>query len=193
MLNYNKYKIELQGDYMINLDLEKSLALDAQERYDIISFAMDAADDNGFINSFVFERALYCFAAVILYPEQKEIISKALAVNPVETWKTLVENGFIEQMQKDYELTLNQLAAEAEQWYKEYSDWAHSARGILNIVQQFTGDFIGNAAKTLKATMEESGAEQIIDIANEWGMGRDALKDAPKEEIKENSEESLFN
>lgn len=178
---------------MINLKIEKSLALDAQERYDIISFAMDAADDNGFINSFVFERALYCFAAVMLYPEQKEIISEALAISPVETWKTLVNNGFIEQMIKDYEPTLNQLAEEAQIWFKEYSDWAHSARGILDIVQQFTGDFVGNAANTLKASMQETGAEQLIDIANEWGMGRDALKDAPKEEEKETDEESLFN
>ena len=45
---------------MIDFEKEKSLALDAQERYDIIAFAMDAADDEGFINSFIFERALCC-------------------------------------------------------------------------------------------------------------------------------------
>lgn len=66
---------------MINLEIEKSLALDAQERYDIISFAMDAADDNGFINSFVFERALYCYAAIMLYPELKEDLSEKVASN----------------------------------------------------------------------------------------------------------------
>lgn len=64
---------------MINLETEKSLALDAQERYDIISFAMDAADDNGFINSFVFERALYCYTAIMLYPELKEDLSEKVA------------------------------------------------------------------------------------------------------------------
>ena len=177
---------------MINLEIEKSLALDAQERYDIISFAMDAADDNGFINSFVFERALYCFAAVMLYPEEKETISKSLAISPIETWKNLLDNGFVEKMVKKYSETLDQLAAEADIWYKEYSDWAHSARGILDIVQQFTGDFVGNAATTLKQTAEETGVEKIIDIANEWGMGRDALKDAPKEKENINNEESLF-
>lgn len=66
---------------MINLETEKSLALDAQERYDIISFAMDAADDNGFINSFVFERALYCYAAIMLYPEYKEQLSELATIN----------------------------------------------------------------------------------------------------------------
>jgi hypothetical protein len=66
---------------MINLETEKSLALDAQERYDIISFAMDAADDNGFINSFVFERALYCYAAIMLYPEHKEELAELATSN----------------------------------------------------------------------------------------------------------------
>lgn len=66
---------------MINLETEKSLALDAQERYDIISFAMDAADDNGFINSFVFERALYCYAAIMLYPEIAEELSEKVISN----------------------------------------------------------------------------------------------------------------
>lgn len=176
---------------MINLETEKSLALDAQERYDIISFAMDAADDNGFINSFIFERALYCFAAVLLYPEKKEEITSALTNNPIETWNNLINDGLIAKMQKDFGSTLDQLADEADIWYKEYSDWAHSARGVLAIVQQFSGDIVKNAASTLKQTAEESGVEEIINIANEWGMGRDALKDAPKEE-ETNDEESLF-
>lgn len=81
MLKYNKYKIELQGDYMINLDLEKTLALDAQERYDVISFAVDAADDNGFINSFILERALYVYAAIMLYPEKKDEVSSLIVNN----------------------------------------------------------------------------------------------------------------
>ena len=51
---------------MIDFEKEKSLALDAQERYDIIAFAMDAADDDGFINSFIFERALCCFDGAVL-------------------------------------------------------------------------------------------------------------------------------
>lgn len=177
---------------MINLENEKSLALDAQERYDIISFAMDAADDNGFINSFVFERALYCFAAIALYPEQKDIIVKAMTESPMIAWLILIDQKILDKMIEEYEPTIKQLADEAQVWFNEYSDWAHSARGILDIVQQFTGNFVENAANSLTASAEESGVSKIIDIANEWGMGRDALKDAPKEEEKINNEESLF-
>ena len=66
---------------MINLEIEKSLTLSAQDHYDIISFAIDAADDNGFINSFVFERALYCYTFIILNPERKDELSPIAAEN----------------------------------------------------------------------------------------------------------------
>ena len=66
---------------MINLEIEKTLTFSAQDRYDIISFAMDAADDNGFINSFVFERALYCYAFMMLRPERKDELTPIAANN----------------------------------------------------------------------------------------------------------------
>ena len=152
---------------MINLELEKSLALDAQERYDIISFAMDAADDNGFINSFVFERALYCFAAIMLYPDQKEVITESLTVSPVETWNKLAKEGFIEKMIEDYEPTLTQLAEEAKTWFDEYSAWAHSVRGLIDLMQRFTGNFVEDAANTLRRSVKETGVEEVLDIAEE--------------------------
>ena len=176
---------------MINLENEKSLALDAQERYDIISFAMDAADDNGFINSFVFERALYCFAAITLYPERKDEIVSHMQNSPIEGWKFLINNGLIEQMQKDHESTLNQLADEAKIWFDEYADWAHSARGVLSIVQQFSGNIVQNAAASLTGAARESGVSQLLEVAEDWGMTRDALKDRPQPEASED-EESLF-
>ena len=191
MLNYNKYKIELQGDYMINLDLEKTLALDAQERYDVISFAVDAADDNGFINSFILERALYVYAAIMLYPEKKDEVSSLIVNNLISAWNALLNDGTIQEMQEKFKPTIDVLAEEAQIWCDEYADWAHSARGILDLVQQFTGNFVENAASRLQTTAEETGVNNIIDIANEWGMGRDALASHTEKE-KEIDEESLF-
>lgn len=177
---------------MINLETEKSLALDAQERYDIISFAMDAADDNGFINSFVFERALYCYAAIMLYPELKEDLSKKIASNLIDAWNVLLDDGLFEKMAKNYETTLNILCQEAEIWFKEYADWAHSARGILEVVQEFSGDILQNAAGRLTATAEETGVQELLEVADEWGMTRGALKDEIKTEMSPIDQESLF-
>lgn len=177
---------------MINLEIEKSLALDAQERYDIIGFAMDAADDNGFINSFVFERALYCYAAIMLYPELKEDLSTKVASNLISAWTFILDEGLFEKMVKNYETTLNILCQEAENWFKEYSDWAHSARGILDVVQQFSGNIVQNAATRLGQTAEETGVQELLEIADEWGMNRDALRTLPQENIAEQDTESLF-
>lgn len=177
---------------MINLETEKSLALDAQERYDIISFAMDAADDNGFINSFVFERALYCYAAIMLYPEYKEQLSELATINLISAWNKILEENIFEQMIKNYETTIVVLCKEAENWFKEYSDWAHSARGILDIVQQFSGNIMENAANKLTSTAQETGVQELLEVADEWGMTRGTLKGQPQEKIEEQDEESLF-
>lgn len=178
---------------MINLETEKSLALDAQERYDIISFAMDAADDNGFINSFIFERALYCYAAIMLYPEYKEELSELATSNLIAAWNKILEENIFEQMIKSYETTIAILCQEAENWFKEYSDWAHSARGILDIVQQFSGNILENAANRLTTTAQETGVSNLLEVADEWGMTRGLLKEENiKENIKELDEESLF-
>ena len=176
---------------MINLETEKSLALDAQERYDIISFAMDAADDNGFINSFVFERALYCYAAIMLYPEYKEELAELATSNLIAAWNKILEENIFEQMIKSYETTVTILCQEAENWFKEYSDWAHSARGILDIVQQFSGDIVQNAANKLTSTAEETGVANLLEIADEWGMTRGPLKEENKIE-PQSPEDSLF-
>lgn len=152
---------------MIDFTKEKSLALDAQERYDIISFAMDAADDNGFINSFIYERALSCYAAIMLYPEHKDILAAAIAEDLLRSWKVLLENGTIDAMIKDYEDTLDVLFQEAEQWYKEYADWAHSARGIIDMIQGFTGNIVENAAARLTQTAEQTGVQELLEVADE--------------------------
>ena len=177
---------------MINLETEKSLALDAQERYDIISFAMDAADDNGFINSFVFERALYCYAAMMLYPEYKEELAELATSNLIAAWNKILEENIFEQMIKSYETTLTILCQEAEIWFREYADWAHSARGILDMVQQFSGNIVQNAANRLTVTAQETGVSDLLDVADEWGMSRDLLKNDNMKENAPIEQESLF-
>ena len=177
---------------MINLETEKSLALDAQERYDIIAMAMDAADDNGFINSFIFERALYVYAAIYLYPEHQESISKAAAQNLIKAWNILIENDFLINMVEEHEQVLEQLSKEANIWYEEYSDWAHSARGILEMIQEYSGNIVQGAASRLTSTAQETGVTELLEIAKDWGMDREALKSTPEPKTNIVEAESLF-
>ena len=59
----------------MNLEQEKNNVFMPQEVYEIISAAIDMADDDGFINSYVFERALYVCAARTLYEDKKAQIN----------------------------------------------------------------------------------------------------------------------
>ena len=128
----------------------------------------------------------------MLYPESKDEYSSLAATNILSAWNKLIEDGFIHDLIIDYQPTLDALSQEAQVWCEEYADWAHSARGILDVIQQFSGDIVQSAASRLKNTAEETGVNNIIDIATEWGMNRNAL--APKEEKESQpvNEESLF-
>jgi hypothetical protein len=42
---------------MLSIKLEQQMPLSPQEQYDIINTALNMANDNGFFNTFIFERA----------------------------------------------------------------------------------------------------------------------------------------
>lgn len=157
---------------MINLDQELAATLSPQERYDIISFAMNAADDNGFINSFVYERALYMYAAIVLYPDQKDDLSSRVADNILDAWEYMIGENIIQTMLQEHKVAIELLTKEAQTWYEEYAEWAHSVRGILDVVQDYTGEIVDSAAKRLQQTSDETGVAQLLNIADDWGMNR---------------------
>ena len=55
----------------INIQIEKSINLTSQQIYDICDFATQAAYDDGFMNSYIFERALYVFLAIQLFEDEE--------------------------------------------------------------------------------------------------------------------------
>ena len=177
---------------MINLAQEESYKLSAKDRYDILSFAIEAADDGGFVSSFVFERAMYLYAAIILDEDRANDIREKITQNLIEAWDYAIQEKIIQEMLESYKDDLDQLAEEGWSWFEEYNNYILSARGVLSFAQEFSGDIVSSAATVLKDTMEETGAKNIIDIADEWGMNRTILKSEETKEIKEENSETLF-
>ena len=167
---------------MINLAQEESYKLSAKDRYDILSFAIEAADDGGFVSSFIFERAMYLYAAIILDEDRADNIREKITQNLIEAWDYAVQEKIIQEMLESYKDDLDQLAEEGWSWFEEYNNYILSARGVLSFAQEFSGDIVSSAANALKSTMEETGAENIINIADQWGMNRTALKDVEDSE-----------
>lgn len=149
---------------------EKECCLSAQERYDIIDFATQAAEDNGFMNSFIFERAIWLFAAIRLCEDRRDEIASMVAADLLEAWSELVADGTIEEMQANFADELEILAAEASVWFDEYTTYAHSARGLLSTIQNLSGDIVASAVEQFRNIQGNGDFQQVLDIAQNWGM-----------------------
>lgn len=162
----------------IDLKIEKELKLSPQEVYDICDFAVQASYDDGFMNSYIFERALYVFAAIRLYEDQADEVTALAAENMNSAWKFLLENNIIEEMCAQYATECDYIATIGEQWFNDYTTYAHSARGLLNTIQTFTGDIVTKAANQFKDLNNGSGIQEVLDISDKWGLNNSENSDS---------------
>lgn len=175
----------------ILFETETAKKLTSQDVYDIIHFAAQSAEDNGFVNQFIFERALYAYAAIILYPDRKEEIGRMVSNNILDAWDALLIEGTIEDMNKNFAVDMDALGRIGSVWLDDYIKYLQSARGILSSFQEFSGDIIQTAVEKFKMVSDEVGANQVLEIANNWGMNNNpekevqaiANKEKPKFEI----------
>ena len=159
----------------MNIEQEKNNIFTPQETYEIISAAIDMADDDGFVNSFVFERALYVCAARVLYEDKFDEINKSLVEDgsPLITWSKLLEDGTIDQMAAEYQSPLDYLASLGQTWFEEYTEAAHSLRSLIDVIQTFTGGMASNITEQLNTFKKDADIQNVVDIAGKWGLDRD--------------------
>lgn len=175
----------------ILFEIETAKKLTSQDMYDIIHFAAQSAEDNGFVNQFVFERALYAYAAIILYPDRKEELGRIVSDNILDAWDALLADGTIADMNENFAVDMDALGRIGSVWLDDYIKYLQSARGILSSFQEFSGDIIQTAVEKFKTVSDEVGANQVLEIANNWGMNNNpekevqaiANKEKPKFEI----------
>ena len=128
-------------------NLETTRKLTSQDIYDIIHFSAQSAEDNGFVNQYVFERALYAYAAIILYPDRKEEIGRMVSNNILDAWDALVSDGTTSEMEKNFSSDIKILGDAGSVWLDDYIKYLQSARGILSSFQEFSGDIIQSYRK----------------------------------------------
>ena len=160
-------------------NLETTRKLTSQDMYDIIHFSAQSAEDNGFVNQYVFERALYAYAAIILYPDRKEEISRMVSNNILDAWDTLVSDGTFSDMEKNFSADLKILGEVGSVWLDDYIKYLQSARGIFSTFQTFSGDIVESTVNRFKDAFNESDAKTVLEIADKWGMNN-----TPKDESK---------
>lgn len=160
-------------------NLETTRTLTSQDIYDIIHFSAQSAEDNGFVNQYVFERALYAYAAIILYPDRKEEIGRVVSKNILDAWDALVSDGTTSDMEKNFSSDIKILGEVGSVWLDDYIKYLQSARGIFSTFQTFSGDIVESTVNRFKDAFNENDAKTVLEIADKWGMNN-----TPKDESK---------
>ena len=160
-------------------NLETTRKLTSQDIYDIIHFSAQSAEDNGFVNQYIFERALYAYAAIILYPDRKEEIGRIVSNNILDAWDALVSDGTTSEMEKNFSSDIKILGEAGSVWLDDYIKYLQSARGIFSTFQTFSGDIVESTVNRFKDAFNESDAKTVLEIADKWGMNN-----TPKDESK---------
>lgn len=163
----------------ILFETETAKKLTSQDMYDIIHFAAQSAEDNGFVNQFVFERALYAYAAIILYPDRKEEIGSMVSNNILDAWDALLADGTIADMNENFAVDMDALGRIGSVWLDDYIKYLQSMRGVFSVFQNFSGDIVESTVNRFKDAFNESDAQTVLDIADKWGMNN-----TPKDESK---------
>lgn len=158
---------------LINLDVEKNRALSTKQICQIEDFAIQSANDGGFLNSYIFERALYVYAAILLLEDKKEDIrAKVTDEGDIcAAFDYLISSGLLEQMVQDYPSDIEMLLQVGEQWLKEVETYEHSARGLLDTISTLSGDIVQSAVNQLTQTAD-GNVNIIQQFAEQWGYGR---------------------
>lgn len=154
---------------MIDMKFESSRKLSTQDIYDIIDTAVRLAEDDGFINEFILERVLYECMALVVLPNRKDEIVEMMEKSPLSAWDTLVEDGTIEMLCKDYRQEIAHISDLTTRWVASYGDHIHSMRGMLS----YMNDLTSKLTKTLEESVKKSDIPKVLEVADKWGMNNE--------------------
>lgn len=177
---------------MINIEEVLNCPLTSQEIYDMINSCLEEAEDNGFLNQFVFERALVCHEVLLLIEDLDDIDGPMVAENPLIAFDHFLEMGYIQNLIKNHTATVDYIGKIAAQYFADYEKYLLSIGGVLNKAEIFSSEVLQNMAGQMNDLTKNGDIQETLKIANEWGMNRQP----PKVENPVNSEQvldSLFN
>lgn len=166
---------------MFDLKYEKNKKISTEQMSMILDLAAQAASDGGFMSSYIFYRAMYVFAAQVLYPEKKDVIASSIGsgYDIRLAFDLLVKDGTIEDMQSHYQDEMKELDTQGLIWMNEVREYQQSARGLVDSVNTISGDIVKTAVEQLQ-NVAKGDVKVINDFADHWGFDRADVEIAPK-------------
>lgn len=177
---------------MINIEEVLNCPLTSQEIYDMINSCLEEAEDNGFLNQFVFERALVCHEVLLLIEDLDDIDGPMVAENPLTAFDHFLEMGYIQSLIKNHTATVDYIGKIAAQYFEDYEKYLLSIGGVLNKAEIFSSEVLQNMAGQMNDLTKNGDIQETLKIANEWGMNRQPAK-AENPVNSEQILDSLFN
>ena len=157
---------------MINIEEVLNCPLTSQEIYDMINSCIEEAEDNGFLNQFVFERALVCHEVLLLIEDLDDIDGPMVAENPLTAFDHFLEMGYIQNLVKNHTATVDYIGKIAAQYFEDYEKYLLSIGGVLNKAEIFSSEVLQNMAGQFNDLTKNGDIQETLKIANDWGMNR---------------------
>ena len=152
---------------MINIEEVLNCPLTSQEIYDMINSCLEEAEDNGFLNQFVFERALVCHEVLLLIEDLDDIDGPMVAENPLTAFDHFLEMGYIQNLIKNHTATVDYIGKVAAQYFEDYEKYLLSIGGVLNKAEIFSSEVLQNMAGQVNEVMQNDDIKETLHIADE--------------------------
>lgn len=174
---------------MLDLNFEIISPLTTQERYDIIEFALKAANDNGFLNQFVFEQALWCKMASVLMEDISDEINQLIETNPLAAWDAMVRQEILQEFFNRYKtltiddevtgqksLYLDYFGNIASQYFNDYKEYLLSFGGALGQTDMMSTQNLDDFKQSLQDFITSDNTLKTLEVADSWGMNNPTEK-----------------
>lgn len=152
---------------MLNIEQIKNCPLTSQEIYDMINSCLEEAEDNGFLNRFVFERALVCHEVLLLIEDLDELDGPMVAENPLKAFNHFIEVGYVDQLIEHFGEVVEYIGQIATPYYDDYEKYLLSVGGVLNKAEILSSKVLQNMAGQVQNVIENDDIKQTLHIADE--------------------------
>lgn len=175
----------------MNLKQLTELKLTSQEQYNIINNALQAANDNGFLDEFIFERALICYEVLELIEDLDESNIEKVVNNPLTAFDNFIEKGLVQELIDNYNEDVSYLADIAARYFEDYNAYLLSFGGAMTQVEGLSTDNLDTLTEQFAQFMQNDKVNETLQIADEWGLNR-ATTPKKKEDTTSSDPDNLL-
>lgn len=173
-------------------DIESSCPLSALTRYNIYHRALEAAEDTGYLDRFVYERALCCYLIEeVLADELEEGDVELIAANPIQAWDKLNKDDMVKQLLNTIsEEDMKYIIDDSIIYFNDYKEYLLSIGGVFNKAEIFSSDILNQMDSRIDKLADSEDIQKTLRIAEDWGLDR-GEKPKPKPDVPP-TQDSLF-